>query len=456
MFGRNKHKQVFQKYNDQRAPAQRDRLCHAPFQNLLFVQCGHMMTCHYNRAYSLGAYPEVTIADAWNGPRIQALRDSVTNYELLPGCRFCGDEIAAGNFLSAGCKKYDYLAGPNQGFPSSMEFQTSNICNLECIMCSGEYSSAIRKHREKGDAYADAYGEKFLDEIQPFLPHLKYASFTGGEPFLNENYYQLWKAIAKLNPDLNITISTNGTILNDRVKEVLSQLKVQLTVSIDSVKKETYERIRCGASFEQTMSNISYFMDFMKAQGRLFSVKFVVMKENVGEIPALFEFFHSRGVQLYPKLAWVPYEQSLRFLDSEVLDTHIKQLSDFNVQGGDAVKDFNGVRYRELINTLTQWRNDRDGFTRVALEAMSTNALKEKLYLLVAHSIENDEMTAASERIALQESSVQSLDALMLTASSEEERRSLLLKILLLPSFVVISELYRNNKEKFVMRFRNQ
>jgi hypothetical protein len=64
MFGRDKHKKEFRKYNDLRELSQRDCLCHAPFQNMLFVQSGNMMVCHYNRAYALGTYPDVSVAEA--------------------------------------------------------------------------------------------------------------------------------------------------------------------------------------------------------------------------------------------------------------------------------------------------------------------------------------------------------------------------------------------------------
>lgn len=455
MFNRGNHKSKYLEYNRQREKSQCDSLCHAPFQNLLFVQSGNMMVCHYNRAFSLGNFPEVSVSEAWNGPRIAELRKSVGKYEIQTGCQYCGDEIAAGNFLSAGCKKYDYLAGPTSAYPQIMEFQTSNRCNLECIMCSGEYSSAIRHNREQGAPYPDPYDEQFFIALREFLPHLKYASFTGGEPFLNEMYYRIWKEIAKVNPGLNITISTNGTILNERVKEVLSSLNVQLTVSIDSIRKQTYEHIRRNASFEEVQDNLRFFIDFMKKNKRLFSVKFVVMQENIREIPEVFSFFHDQEVQLFPKPAWVPFGQTLRFLDPLILEGHIQFLSSFTFEGGSAVRDFNNERYLELINTLKQWRNERLSFSHTALEVLADEELEGKLFEMVKQSVEKDEMISQTEKSVLLETSVHALDALLLTAPLKEDRRALVLKVLLLPAFIVINELYRNNKEKFVIRFRN-
>ncbi len=455
MFGANKKKKDFYAYNGLREKSQCEHLCHAPFQNLLFVQSGKMMVCHYNRGFSIGTFPEQSIDEAWKGRRIDALRANVSNYEVTPGCQFCGDEIVAGNFQTAGCKKYDYLAGSLTGYPSSIEFQTSNRCNLECIMCSGEYSSAIRKNREQGAAWPDPYDESFHEQLMPYLPKLKFASFTGGEPFLNEQYYWIWSEIEKVNPALNITISTNGTILNDTVKALLSSLNIQLTVSIDSLKKDTYERIRKHASFDETMSNIRYLIDFMKQKQRLFSVKFVVMKENIMEIPELFEFFHSQGVQLYPKLAMVPFDLSLRFQEPEAIEAQANFLRSFSFSNDSQIKGFNIIRYKEMIRTLEQWREDRDSFSQNSLEAMRTEALEAKLFQMVQEAITNDEMTEATERERLLKSSVTALNALMETAMEQEKRRVLLLKLLMLPPFMVINELYRNNIEKFVMRFRS-
>jgi molybdenum cofactor biosynthesis enzyme MoaA len=437
MFGQNKNRLKFLKYNDQREKFQCNSVCHAPFQNLLFVQSGDIMSCHYNRGFVLGRYPDCTVNLAWDGHKIKTLRKSLEDYNPPAGCQFCVDEINNGSFYSAGCKKYDYLASSVSEYPSMMEFQISNLCNLECLMCSGEYSSLIRKNRECGQPYPNPYNQQFADEIASFLPHLKYASFTGGEPFLNDLYYNIWSRVPEINPDLKITISTNGTILNDKVNQVLKNCHAELTISIDSLEKATYEKIRKNASFEEVMSNIEYFLSFSKDNNRILSVKYVVMRENIRHIPKLFSYFHDQSVQIYPKLAWVPFEQSLRYAEPEELLDHINFLSSYEFTRGSQIKDFNIERYRETINTLESWRNERLMNTEDFLSGLSNDALQIRLLKTVNSAIENDIMLDVAGKTELLDHSQTAITELITGEKNEIKRKELLIRILLLPSFVL-------------------
>jgi sulfatase maturation enzyme AslB (radical SAM superfamily) len=449
-----KNRNGYLSYNRLREKSQLDSLCHAPFNNLLFVQSGDMMTCHYNRGFVLGRYPDCSVKQTWDGNKINALRKSLKDYNPPAGCQFCIDEINNGSFYSAGCKKYDYLASAVSEYPSMMEFQISNLCNLECLMCSGEYSSLIRKNRECGQPYPNPYNPQFADEIASFLPHIKYANFTGGEPFLNDLYYKIWERVPELNPDLKITISTNGTVLNDKVKEVLKNCHAELTISIDSLEKATYEKIRKNASFEEVMSNIEYFLSFSIENKRILSVKYVVMRENIRHIPKLFSYFHDQGVQIYPKLAWVPFEQSLRYSEPEELLDHINFLSSHDFTRSSQIKDFNIERYRETINTLESWRNERLINTEDFLSGLSNDALQARLLKTVNSAIENDIMLDVAGKTELLDHSQTTITELISGEKNEIKRRKLLIRILLLPSFVVINEIYRRNTEKFIQRFR--
>ena len=65
-------------------------------------------------------------------------------------------------------------------------------CNFECIMCDGVASSRIRKRREKCPPLLCPYDERFLDDLDEFLPHLRWARLYGGEPFLSSENYRVW------------------------------------------------------------------------------------------------------------------------------------------------------------------------------------------------------------------------------------------------------------------------
>ena len=452
MFRNKKATGPFARYNMSREKLQRVSLCHAPFTNLLFVQSGDIMVCHYNRGFVVGSYPESDLMSVWNGSKLKELRRSLNDYQPLESCSFCHQEILNDRFYSSGCKKYDYLASRNHRYPKMMEFQLSNHCNLECIMCSGEYSSSIRKNRERGLPYFNPYDARFIQEVEKFLPYLEYASFTGGEPFLNELYFQIWDRISVLNPNLKVSISSNATVLNDRVKKVLSSLNCELTLSIDSIEKETYEHIRKGASLKTTLEHLEYFTNYAVKNKRLLSIKSVIMRDNVKDIPRLYRNFHNQGIQLYPKLVWVPFEHSLKYAEVAEIDSAINVLQDCEWAIGNSVQKFNAERYREIIGQLIHWKEEQLAKTEIP-DSLTNEVLLGRLRQDIERSILNDMLLSHSERLEMLEHADRSL-RMLFAGLDDGASRQLLFGLIRLPGYFLINEIYRKNAEAFVGRFR--
>lgn len=141
---------IIKEYNKTRGFFQRSKLCYAPFNALRFSLSGNIYSCCFNRFNSLGKYPGTSIKEAWTGAKAEQLRQAVSNNCLLPGCHSCYSKITKQNYYSAGARNYDPFKILESG-PSLMDFEISNLCNLECIMCTGENSSLIRQKREKGE-----------------------------------------------------------------------------------------------------------------------------------------------------------------------------------------------------------------------------------------------------------------------------------------------------------------
>lgn len=442
----------YRHYNATRTVNAKSSLCHAPSKSILFVQGGKIMACHYNRGFILGVYPETTIKEVIKGTKIRELRSKLNNYTFPESCWYCQQEIENQRFYQAGCKKYDYLSEhENKDFITSLEFQTSNQCNLECIMCTGEYSSLIRSNREKGKAHANPYDDAFVEQVIPLLQNAKYASFTGGEPFVNALYYKIWDKLIELESDIEITISTNGTIFNERIKEYLEKLNMSITLSIDSMDKNTYENIRQGASYEKVMNNIESFMEIHHHKNRLFSIKTVLMEQNIDHFPELFGFFNNKHTQIYPKLVWAPVDLSLRFFEKSKLISIIEKLNNRCFENINNVQKFNRIRYQEIIETLNQWANDNISHSLESNLAKTTNELSETLLQFLKSYILNDEMIDHQKRESLL-LQIQHLKETIEELKTNNPFHEQLSHILTLPRPMIINEFYRMDISKFFHR----
>jgi MoaA/NifB/PqqE/SkfB family radical SAM enzyme len=90
------------------------------------------------------------------------------------------------------------------------------------------------------------------------------------------------------------TLISKYSILNDKVKNLLSYNSVKVICSIDSLIKENYEQIRINAKFDEVMKNLNYLLDNNKVVS--FSVTPTIF--NMYEIPSLISFCVSKKISI--------------------------------------------------------------------------------------------------------------------------------------------------------------
>lgn len=304
-------------YNQTRPTTKKNSFCHAPSINLYFSWEGKVIACCFNQKFILGNYPEQSIDEIWSGDQVKKLRGSLKKNDLSNGCDTCLRDLKNSSFKTSNALRFDeFEAGK---FPEMMEFQLTNTCNLECNMCNGWLSSTIRKNREQLPPLPMKYDSKFVEQLTDYIPHLKFTNFSGGEPFLMEIYYDIWDKIIEINPKCIIKITTNGTVFNNRVKELLEKGSFDITLSLDSLDKKTYENIRIGANFERVLSNVHSFVTHCNEKQSTMNINFCPMVDNWKEIPDFLAFCNSIQSVVYFSIVHYPLNRSLKSLSSDEL-----------------------------------------------------------------------------------------------------------------------------------------
>ena len=116
---------------------------------------------------------------------------------------------------------------------SFIDLKLGNICNLKCRIC-GSWSSSkwaieemeyLPKGANKKDHIAYTWLKQgkwpeespdFWENLKTLLPNIKYFEFTGGEPWLIEEHWELLKYAAKMGYSRNIDIHyKQGLVLID-------------------------------------------------------------------------------------------------------------------------------------------------------------------------------------------------------------------------------------------------
>ncbi|MCB1016892.1 MAG: radical SAM protein [Acidimicrobiales bacterium] len=262
---------------------------------------GDVLACCQNTEQLLGNVADHPLLEIWRGAPARELRAALTDYDLGRGCRFCAWQVDDGNLTTTYSRSFEHLPVRDEApaWPARLELALSNTCNLECVMCNGEWSSRIRARREGRAPLPKVYDDRFFDDLRAFLPHLREVRFLGGEPFLAEETLRVMDLLVDAGLEVPCHLTTNGTQWTPRVERILERLPVSLAVSLDGVSRETVEAVRAGASYDALMDNLARYRAYTLERGTTLDLTFCLMQPNWHEFGAYLRFADELGSRVF-------------------------------------------------------------------------------------------------------------------------------------------------------------
>lgn len=239
-------------------------------------------------------------------PNLLVRRRFRFEFEMLP---FEAEQIRLkklGNFFLAGLNQF-LLPSKPLGFPVIAQVEPANFCNLSCPLCltTSQTRSRPRKLLER------ARFQEFIDEIGDFL--LLIVLWNWGEPFLNPDIFKMI-AYAK-SKHIMVHSSTNGNVQfgEERAAQLVESGLDSLVFGVDGATQQSYSAYRKDGDLDVVLENIRTIVRAKKkkrSEKPRLNLRFVVMKDNEHEIPAMRElarqlevdFFTLKTVDMPPSL----------------------------------------------------------------------------------------------------------------------------------------------------------
>ena len=136
-----------------------------------------------------------------------------------------------------------------------LRISLTDRCNLNCIYCNPAEFQLIKTPR------ADILNfDEILRIINIFagLLGFKKIRVTGGEPFVRKGILQLFEEVDKLKSIYNfdVGITTNGTMLEDKIESLKKYGVDKVNISLDSLNPEKFKFITGKDDFESTIRAI--------------------------------------------------------------------------------------------------------------------------------------------------------------------------------------------------------
>jgi len=167
----------------------------------------------------------------------------------------------------------------------SLNVQLTRNCNLRCKHC---YTPPSR----------DETGEISTDEITGVLR--QYAgmtrgilTLTGGEPLLRADWLEILdEALAQ---GLQVSLFTNGTLIDAPAAEALSRRQVTVQVSLEGDTPALHDRVRGQGSHEKAWKGIRLLLD--RGMADRLQIATVLNRWNVASFPAFVEGLRALGIR---------------------------------------------------------------------------------------------------------------------------------------------------------------
>jgi radical SAM protein with 4Fe4S-binding SPASM domain len=171
--------------------------------------------------------------------------------------------------------------------PKVLEIDLTNYCNLRCRIC---HAGARPTPKNRVQRFDLAWLEN-LKGISDCLAKL------GGvyEPTIHPHFIDIVKFFS--DEGCEIELVTNATVINDGLALELAKCNVtNVTLSLDSTDKSTYEYIRRGADFDVVKKNILGLCKALRGKSAYFRINMVLTRSNVGQLKDMIDFAEEHGI----------------------------------------------------------------------------------------------------------------------------------------------------------------
>jgi len=295
---------------------------------------------------------EHTLEEIYHSPYMQILRRDFLSGRKPETCQRCWDEEAAGRTSKRmnsriRLKEYYDSVDWNNINPDQLWFidlKLGNICNLKCRICGSWSSSKWAKEeidyvpgidRKTHLAYKfltdgawPRENPQFWENLKTLLPNIKYIEFTGGEPFLIDQHFELLRFAVENDYARNIEIhyNTNGTVFPEQ-SELWNNFKhVEIAFSIDNTGTR-FEYERYGANWDEVQDNI---IKFTAMRGKKISTQLCTTMniQNVYYLPELCDWISTQIFDhIYFNMLHDPWHMCISKLTKQGQNLVINRLS---------------------------------------------------------------------------------------------------------------------------------
>ena len=201
-----------------------------------------------------------------------------------------------------------------------LRISVTDRCNLRCIYCMPEDGVETACHSS-----ILSY-EEIVKICSAFAKHgLKKIKITGGEPLVRRDVIKLVACLKQIPGIENVTITTNGVLLEKYYDDLAEAGIDAITVSLDTLNSDVFKEITRRDLFESVMRGVKKAIEANKVRFKMNCVPVVGMERQ--GLMKLLEFAKNADVDVrFIEMMPIGYGKQFEFVSEDELRTEIEAL----------------------------------------------------------------------------------------------------------------------------------
>ncbi len=250
-------------------------------------------------------------------------------------------------------------------------------CNLRCVYCVPE----------DGPEYAESTKVLTDEEILRLCKVLgsvgvKKIKLTGGEPLLRKSTPSLIYKMKQLPGIEQVTLTTNGVLLEDRIEELVASGLDAINISLDHLDEKEYEKITRRNELGRVLRGLNKAMEYESLQVKINCVPIAADEEQIIKLASLAKTsnMHVRFIEIMPigmgkHMKSLTEDEILTILNNKfgALEPYNKQLGNgpshyYKIDGFQGKIGFISAISHKFCDDCNRVRVTSEGFLKTCLQ----------------------------------------------------------------------------------------
>lgn len=189
-----------------------------------------------------------------------------------------------------------------RSFPAVVKIDISPVCNLRCTVCVHADASGIdllerqdfrREHRMTVEQFT-----KIIGELKDRTATV--SLYTWGDPLTHPDLDRMARIAADAGLQVHISTNFSFKLSDERLRSLVTSGLTHLTVCVDGLSQEKYEKTRVGGRIDWVLHNLRRVMELRRELGRALpqvEMQFIKFQHNADELEAARKLGAELGVE---------------------------------------------------------------------------------------------------------------------------------------------------------------